>query len=394
MSADESEPVVSATPILDSGLLPARVRRKTIAGVVVGLVFGLTTGVVLAKVGEQAYKGLSGDFEILIFVIVITLAITVHELGHLLAGWTLGFSFSSVSIGPLSLSLEHGALKIRFRRDMPALGYAGMHTDGVRRLRHRLLIYIAAGPAANLLSIPATVLLVNYAFPWLGDTWVAAPAAEFVVFSFMSGVLSLGPLAGDFSSDGSRIAMLLRSREKSRRWLSAIAVGSQQRNGVRARHWRETWLKAASSVRDRSVDEFSGVWIAYISANDRKDELSASARLERCLELSPILRPSIRDMIAYEAAVFSAWFRDDVLLADKWASQVKKPKLMGRLLQIRLAAALPCAGHHFDAALDHWREGAIFIDKLPTSSAKDRLRESWQEWQSEILERQVLSTIK
>ncbi len=385
MSADVRLPIL-VTLILDSGVLPARRRAKSLVGTTVGFISGLVGGFILTKSVEQANRAGSG-LGPLTFIAAFILAITIHELGHLVAGWAVGFHFSFVYIGPFSLRLEHGALKIRIRREMPALGYAGMHADRVRRLRRRMLIYIAAGPAANLMSVPLTMLLVNTAFPGLGETWPGSLAGQFGVLSLLLGVINLIPFGSRPISDGARIAMLLSSRERARRWISSMAIGTQGRNGVRPRYWRKTWLKAASSLRDTSVDEFSGNWSAYVAANDRKDELAASAHLERCLELSSLLRPSVRDIVAQEAAVFSAWFRGNAPLAEKWVSQVKKPKLMQRLLRIRLAVALPCGRHDFDAAIARWQEGAAFIDKLPATVQSERLKESWLEWRSEIEER-------
>jgi len=294
----------------------------------------------------------------------------------------------SLSIGPFSLRLEHGQVKIRVRREMPALGYAGMDVNGVRRLRRRMLIYIAAGPAANLVSVPLVGIFTNRVFPSLMHSWLASLAAEFVMISVLLFAVGLVPLGSSSSSDGSRIAMLLCSRERSRRWISTIAVGAQQRNGTRAKDWRQTWLKAASSMHDDSVDEFSGNWVAYISANAKKDAALAAAHLERCLQLVQLLRPSIRDLVAQEAAVFSAWFRKDALLAEKWVTQIKKPRLMQPLLRIRMNLALCCPRRDFASAGDLWQQGFAFIEKLPATLSGDRLRESWLEWQAEIQERQ------
>ncbi|HET6179724.1 MAG TPA: hypothetical protein VFE61_22570 [Candidatus Sulfotelmatobacter sp.] len=63
----------------------------------------------------------------------------------------VGFRFSSIAIGPIGLRLEYGRLKIHFQSRLPAGGYAGMHVNRIRRLRRRLLIFTAGGPAANLL---------------------------------------------------------------------------------------------------------------------------------------------------------------------------------------------------------------------------------------------------
>ncbi len=382
---------ISNTPILDSGVLQSRRRRKNIKGIFVGIAIGAMVGFGLARiVDQQADQYLDVNHALLLWVAAFTLAIVIHEFGHVLAGWALGFRFSFISVGPFSLRVEHGVLKIRIRRDMPALGYAGMNVCQVRRLRSRLLIYIAAGPAANLISIPVIVPLVNYAFPWPSNTWVAALAARFAGISLLSALLSLVPFGfgSMVSSDGSRILMLATSRERARRWLNIIAIGGQQRNGVRPKEWRRTWLKAASSLRDESLDEFSANWLAYISANARKDAASADAHLERCLELVPLLRPTARDLVAQEAAVYTAWFRNDPGQADKWFAQVKKPKLMTTTQQLRAGIALQCAHGDFVGALDSWQKGFVFIQKLPIGPQQASLMESWQEWRIKIQKRQ------
>jgi hypothetical protein len=148
-----------ATPILDSGVLPARVRRTTLRGAANGFVCGLIGGLVLLKVvGWQAYDGLYPCLGLLVLIVVMTLVVTIHELGHLAAGWAVGFRFSRIRIVPFCLSLEHGKLRARIRWEMSAVGYAGMHLRSVCRLRRRMLIFVVAGPAANLLSVPATIL--------------------------------------------------------------------------------------------------------------------------------------------------------------------------------------------------------------------------------------------
>lgn len=391
MSECQDSAAPTGTPVLDSGVLPPRSRRQTVVGTIFGLVQGLILAFLLIRaVGDRAFEDLDPVYSLLLFFSAFILCIAVHEMGHLVAGWALGFRFSFVSVGPFSLRLEHGMLKVRFHRDMPALGYAGMHLDGVRRMRRRMLIYIAAGPTANLLSIPVTVLLVNHAFPRLGNSWVATPAAEFAVLSLFFGAVSLVPFGRGSFSDGARIAMLLGSRERTRRWVSTIAVGSQMNNGTRPKLWRKTWLSSASALRDTSMDEFWGNWVAYLAANDRKEAPVAGAHLERCLELTCLLRPSVRDLVAQEAAVFAAWFRSDAPLADKWTTQVKKQELMTPLMQIRKNVALRCAHRDFGAALSAWQDGATLIERLPVASIRERLVKSWLEWRTEIEERQNL----
>jgi hypothetical protein len=117
---------------------------------------------IVKVVGEQASGSSSIAIGILLLIAALGIAILIHELGHLTAGWFLGFQFSRISVGPFALHLEHGRLKLSFLRELTALGYAGMHVDTVVRLRHRFLIYAVAGATANLVTVPIAVLFANH----------------------------------------------------------------------------------------------------------------------------------------------------------------------------------------------------------------------------------------
>ena len=249
-----------------------------------GFLLGMVFAVLLIQSSNSArdVRNPAADFTFLFWILTFVLTIAVHELGHLLAGWFVGFRFSFISIGPLSLKVEYGRLRLRLRRGMPAAGYAGMHVDQVRRLRRRLLVFTVAGPLANLLSAATTAIFLNYFSAATGSGWLYLPAHIFLQISVIIGLVNLVPFRlGMLYTDGARVTMLLSSRARSRRWMCITAVGNQSQKGVRSKHWRRTWLQAASSLRDGSVDDFAGNWIAYASANDRKDAPVAALRLER-----------------------------------------------------------------------------------------------------------------
>ena len=386
--ADQSSTPTN-TPILDSGAMPPRVRRKSIKGTIIGVITGLFIGLLLTKADRNSPDSLDPGYGLIFLFLAAILATSIHEVGHLLAGWAVGFRFSFIQVGPVSLGRRHGRLQVRVRREMSALGYAGMHVDRVCRLRRRLLIYIASGPAANLLSLPATVILVNYVFPSLGESWFATPAAEFAFISLLFAMISLVPFSPNLSSDGARIRMLLTSKAQAWRWISIASVGRMASDGVRARQWKQTWLASAIGLRDMTLDEFHGNWLAYSSASDRKDAVVAASRLERCLELANKLLPSLRDSLAQEAGVFCSWFRGDLSLSKKWLAQVKRPKSLPPLLRFRITTALSCAKHDFGGALASWQQGIAFIEGLPPGPRQKALWESWQEWRNEIEKRRT-----
>jgi tryptophan-rich sensory protein len=378
-----------ATPILDFGVLPPARPKKRALGLVIGACMGILFAVIVEKTSSTQSQT---NLTLLSYLAILTLAVTIHELGHLAAGWLVGFRFSLISIRPLSLRVEYGQLKFRLQRDSSSLGYAGMRIGSVRRMRLRFLIFIAAGPAANLLSGPLSPLLVRYIFPSLLTTWVAPFAAGFAALSLLIGAMSLVPFGSNSRSDGARIWMLLTSSSKTRRWITAAALVQQQAQGVRLKRWKRTWLKAVCSVRDASLSEFLGNMLAYLAANDRKDTVTAAAHLERCLELAHLIQPPARDIVAREAAIFCAWFRGNPNLADRWLAQMKRPKQTTSLLQIRTDIALDCARGKFDEALGNWQKGASSIERLPPTPVKVSLTEGWIEWGAEIRERQCQTT--
>ena len=366
-------------------------RRKITLGTVAGFTCGVLFGFNMVKiVGEQASGSSNTAIGILLFIGALSLAVLIHELGHLTAGWLLGFRFSRISVGPFALHLEHGKMRVSFLRELTALGYEGMHVDSVTRLRRRFLLYAAAGSAANLITVPFAVLFANH-------TWFAAThpsslsfAAQLTMISIVLSVVSLLPLPLGTTSftDGFRIATLLKDRDRTRQLLSMCAVGVQQQNGIRPKRWRQTWLKAASSVPDDTVDDFWGNCLAYISASARRDQQLAALRLERCLKVSRFLTHTVRDLAAQEAAIFSAWFRRDLLLAEKWLAQIRSPKLMQPLTQCRVDIAMCCARADFREALAAWDEGLACIKVLPETPVKRTLLEGWLEWRKQIQERQ------
>ncbi|HET6179725.1 MAG TPA: hypothetical protein VFE61_22575 [Candidatus Sulfotelmatobacter sp.] len=157
---------------------------------------------------------------------------------------------------------------------------------------------------------------------------------------------------------------------------------------VRSKHWKRTWLNAAVSAQDGSVDDFAANRLAYASANDRKETVNAALHLERCLELIGLLGSSIQDLVVLEAAVFTAWFRKDAVTAQKWLAQVKRLKAVPQSMRVPADVAMTCARKEFDPALRRWQEGFAFIEQLPATSVREKLRASFLEWRAEIEERQ------
>lgn len=115
------------TPILDSGVLPPLVLRNRSKSRIRAALSSIAGIVLVLPVIAWTDKSRDPKIGFILLISALTLTTTIHELGHLFAGWMVGFRFSLINIGPFSLSLENGKLKAHIRREMLALGSAGMH---------------------------------------------------------------------------------------------------------------------------------------------------------------------------------------------------------------------------------------------------------------------------
>ena len=250
-----------------------------------------------------------------------------------------------------------------------------------------MLFYAASGSAAQGLFVFVVAFLGR--MPTVqARTVLSLFSAEFVAVSILLAFVSLVPLGRGSTNDGSRIARLLIDKSYVRRRMSIVSLGVQQRNGVRARNWKQTWLRAALFPRDDSPEEFAGNLLAYINSNALKKETLAGAYMERCLELSAKLGTETRYFLAREVAIYCAWFRRDAILAQKWLTQAHgKPQ--EAIAAIRIRVAMHCVHQDYTSALDTWNEGMRVIEGLPKRLSTENLREGWTEWRDEIYERQA-----
>ncbi len=323
---------------------------------------------------------------IIAFFGIILVTVTIHESAHLMAGSAVGFRFQMLQVGPFSLVRLNGRTKVQVRRLSTFDGNAAVQIPSVRRLRRKLALFIAAGPLASLVSGLFVALLLLDWFS-LGLRPASLRSAQFFVafslFMFTLNALPFRRSNGQFT-DGARLLMLARSRLKTRRWLSLIALAVQNSSGVRPKHWNRNWIRAASCISDRSLDALSGAWFAYAAANDRKESEEAAYYLEQCLQRSRIVAGPSRTILILEAAVFHAWFRSDAKKARTWFARVQDTRDIPPLVLVRAEVALHFAERRMEEAASSWEKGLTIIKSFPASPSRETSEQSWLEWQQEM----------
>ena len=410
-TAPTSETEASKTPILDLEVpLPEKCGA---GGIKEGTILVLIAAAAIAYVGilgwgafthnhilvsvqnwqREVFGSYSALFvSILPLLFVVSLVpimisiVTIHEAGHVLAGWLVGFRFEAVTIGPISIVGGPGRPALKLGRLETLNGTAHMEIDAVKRLRSRLTIFIAGGPLATMISCLAVefILQSRIGAAWPPLLWGIAQL--FVVWSLLVLVVNLFPFLrknGQFT-DGARLTHLYFSLPKARRWLSIQALGLQHRTGVNLHECKKTWIRAATSLTDCSRDALVGFLYAYLQSCAQKDAIAAAAHLERCLERIPLLHKHLSCVLIQEASVFHAWFRRDSRKAKEWLNKLETPEALPALSQIRIDVAIRCAEAKFREAQKFMEKGFDEIAKLPATPANRQIGKSWKSWLQEI----------
>jgi len=312
-----------------------------------------------------------------LLMVVLMLEVTVHELGHVIAGKAAGFRFVLLVIGPLRLSREGRNLKLGLRDAWdPHLGAALSVPTDSHDLRARTALSVAGGPAASL-ALGLTSALLAIAFSngdWLGElfrlsAWV----------SLLSAFINMLPLkSGGMMSDGARIKMLLAGGAASERYCLITALSGAARAGQRPRDWDETWMQRIGELADGSLDDAAASHIAFYRLLDKGDIDGAERTLERLLATANAIPAALHPILHAEAAFFYAFYRRDLEKARSFLHKVGDRDLGSHYhMNARAqAAVLSLEGKH-EAAQEKAASGLAHMERKQTRGPGWELDYEW-----------------
>jgi hypothetical protein len=317
------------------------------------------------------------------FLLVNFLTIVIHEIGHLVAGCSVGLRFKGVRTDPFRIRIDSGKWKFKVR---PRLfwGFAYMSLDRVRRVRGRLAIFIAGGPAASILCGIAGIVAGEFGIARYDSPWPAF--IEFLgAWSLIIGCIALIPFrTHGFANDAMLLRALLFSKAEASQMVASYSLSAVKANGLFPPDYVPRWFRiAAAPTRLPSGDYYSN-WLAYDAAQDK--ELAAQY-LERCLAHCGLMDDEQRDRLIAEAAVFTGWRRGDVDKAEMWFRKIRSLDHLHQVWQTRVKIALLCARKQFEDALSEIDRGLSQMRQAPNSSESRRCEAAWISWRHQIAER-------
>jgi hypothetical protein len=372
MNTLEEQP--SATPILDLlQPLPAQDRER---------INGRFAFPFLTVVAAVVLTGNLPSLSIpLGFLLINFLAIAIHESGHIAAGWCVSLRFKGVRIDPFRIRVDSGKWKVRIRPRL-VWGFALMTVDRVCRVRSRLIVFVSGGPAASLLLGAAAAiggeigLTHHYDSPW--PTFL-----EFLgVWSFFIGCLGLIPFKSrGYANDGMVLRALLFRKGEAHPIIASYALSALKGDTLFPPSYLRRWFRLASTRTKFPSNSYYENWLAYESAQD--NEVAAQS-LEGCLAESTFMDDDHRDKLVAEAAVFTAWRRQDDTKAEIWFKRIQSLDRLHPLWQTRLKTALFCAQKQFENATAEFNRGLSLIREARDSVERDIAEAEWIAWGEQI----------
>ena len=182
----------------------------------------------------------NGWLVLIVMTLLLLLTATVHELGHLLAGYLVRFRFQVLVVGPLRISGENGRLRWQRQRGGSLFnGLASSLPDEMDNLARRLLYFALGGPVASMLLTFAALGIVlllgsdlrrmlDYLWLWECSLFTAVVSYFFLLTSIRPGTYHNGVVA-----DGGRILMVATGSPQAERWQALVKLNAADMAGER-----------------------------------------------------------------------------------------------------------------------------------------------------------------
>ena len=166
-------------------------------------------------------------------IVLVWLALLVHEVGHLLGGWLGGLRPFLLLAGPLRVNFEDRGAAFRYNGEISTWGGLALALPrGEQVERRAVAMMVGGGPGASVVlagaawMMPAEGLMTQ---GWLSLLWITSSAIAMGTLLPMS--------MGGYVSDGSQLLQLLLGSPDSVHRLELAAVAGQSAAGQRPRQW-------------------------------------------------------------------------------------------------------------------------------------------------------------
>ena len=307
---------------------------------------------------------------ILVFAAALIVSITIHEIGHLIAGKAVGFKFYMLTVGPFKIQRKGDRLSTGINKHLNIGGGLTLMLPKTEQYEDsHMFWFILGGPTANffftLITLAAVLTLVMI------SSELAGSLAAYIVYttafiSLLLGLTALLPANSDlFESDGTQLLDLKRGGDKAVIKQKLMALSVSIWNGMRPRDIDKKKLDSLLEMTGGKTDS-SALAARLISAIYHLDsgqineaEVVIDA-IVTCLEKD---RNVILEGTVYsEKAFIAAAYRKDAETAQSFLKKAKKGFTEDQTIA-RAEAALLILNENIDEAKNRAKDGLAAADE-------------------------------
>jgi hypothetical protein len=288
------------------------------------------------------------------------LALTTHEVGHVISGSLARLRVFLFCSGPIRISRRpDGRLQLGWVRSFgEACGMAGMALDGSRDeqgIRRAITWFALGGPIASLIvgaaTLAAFLALGLSEMTWERDGIMKAVAGGVLMYALsslgMAFVTALPNRFAGLASDGERVRSMLRGGPRAVRDGALFAIAGWSALGRPPRDWDPAIVAAAMVPGDDdTLDAGLARYFAFVHALDCRDTAGASTHARAMATANA--PPAMRSLMRAEAAYFAAAYEGDVATARARLAEAGEQVPLDPQTRRRVEAAILLAGE--DAA--------------------------------------------
>ncbi len=213
----------------------------------------------LLAVAGMMYRPTSeGTIVILSLLIAAWLAITVHELGHVIFGMRVDYEFAFFTTGPLLIEKTKRGVQLKENKNWLSVGGMAVMMPPIvekEKMINKSIIYSAGGPAFSLVcGLLSFVLYDQFA------------SIFFLYFALMNAgifLVTLIPSKGGMGSDGYIIFSLLRKNSDSLKLIENMIINKELFSKKNPTDWNTEYIQLAKQKKPSISNFLSGIMVYY-----------------------------------------------------------------------------------------------------------------------------------
>lgn len=254
-------------------------------------------------------------------LVALAVSIVLHEAGHLLTAIVMNFEVLGICLGPVRGTCCHGKWRFELSGKLFRGSVSAVPRDS-KRWRERVLVVVAGGPAATLLSgLVAGMLLFNVA----GAGWTRAflgALTELSCFLFLLGFVPNGRGA-KVRNDARLFSIFWNDASEAQEVFLHHLIARLEIDGIRPRDYPAGLIHAMARMPARPEAMLVYAHTITAWAVDRSDLITAKAWDERALELSERCNLGTQQATRARSACLDLLLGDDLASAKQKLSEVE-----------------------------------------------------------------------